>query len=130
MPRPRKSGVIHRSRSAVSSAGMTAPLGRLASDSATVIGARLARLPWQWALSPVEADRETRLMVSEKSEAAVETWMAICQSPWHFWADALAATMSGAPQKALSEATRRAGKRIIAPAHRRVQANRRRLGVS
>ncbi len=116
-------------RKRTTNAVFSAPISRLAEDSVSVIAARLSSLPWQWATSPLDASRETQLMFAEKHDAAAETWMALLESPWHFWADVMMAGAGKTPELALEHATRRASKRIIGPASRRVQANRRRLGA-
>lgn len=90
---------------------------------------RLANLPWQWALAPHEAHQETRRMVNEKQAAAVETWLAACQSPWHFWADMLSSGVSHSPEQSIQRALTSAGNRLIAPSGKRVRANIKRLGA-
>ena len=100
---------------------------KLADDSAQVIATRLALLPWQWIMQPVNAQEETQRMFSEKHDAMLETQWAILQAPVNFWLDAIKHGFAYNPQAAMSEATSEASIRLLEPSTSRVRANRKRL---
>ena len=113
-----------------------APWNALARDASAVIALRLWRVSWLWWTDPKAAERETRLMVSEKEEAAGETLQALALTPWRFWMDMAQAqrrlwpgTVSqGDADRAVGRAMNKASKRLAVPSSRRVKANRKRLG--
>jgi len=108
------------------------PWSALAQDAASVIALRLWRVSWLWWTDPRAAERETRLMVSEKEAAAGETLQALALAPYRFWMDLAQAQMRLWPgtvsEREMNRALGQAQTRLAAPASRRVKANRRRLG--
>ena len=109
-------------------APLFAPWNALSDDAGAVVAMRLTLLPWLWAFDPARAERETRQMIDEKGDAWQETQLAMWQAPWRFWLDIATAGPFGLTQRGFDAATRRASARLAQPAHRRVRANRKRLG--
>jgi len=100
----------------------------LANESAEVVTSRLAQLPWMWLRSPATAEAETRRMFREKHDAMLETQMVMWHMPAQFWADAIANDFMFKPEQAIQRASKQANQRLMDPSHKRVSANRKRLG--
>jgi len=110
---------------------MKAPWNALAQDATTVIAMRLWRVSVLWWTDPKAAEREMKLMVSEKEDAAGETLQALALAPWRFWMDLAQTQMRLWPglvtQSDIDQAWTRSQKRLVAPSSKRVKANRKRL---
>ena len=97
-----------------------------------VAGSRLARMAWEGASPSARGRRDMVAMVLEKQIAFAQAWSAMCTEAWHLQVRFGLAWFSAAPTAAQSAAMLDNGlQRIVAkglaPVHRRVVANARRL---
>lgn len=69
-------------------------------------------------------------MFSEKQDAMLETQWVMWRMPAQFWADAFANDLMLKPDQAIQCASNKAHQRLLGPSHKRVSANRKRLGAS